>query len=268
MNSRLVRKLRYFYDSPPLPVNPIQTATTTSWTHDIPNNVVQTWEINEFGRRHKKSLEEFRSRNPELNFILLTKDERDEFMEKFADSKISSLYFKSRFKPMQVDLFRYSYIFQNGGFYFDISMAVSKPIAEFLKADTTGIISHEKNNSVFSPPPAAFPRLKSPLKLFGIWGFGFTSGHPILRMVLEDIAERSESYSGHKFESPKAGIIALTGPAAFTSAIWKFFEKTSDETILQLENDFRGFGYRVSGAGFRHLQHPSYANEKNKSLFD
>jgi mannosyltransferase OCH1-like enzyme len=43
----------------------------------IPNNVYQTWETLELGRRHKKSREAFIALNPEFNFHVFDRKRRD-----------------------------------------------------------------------------------------------------------------------------------------------------------------------------------------------
>ncbi len=267
VNLPIIKKIRRVYDFPPGQISKFQKASVEKWDFAIPNTVVQTWEVNHFGRRHRKSLQSFRQLNQDINFKLYTKVDRDSFMQGLRNEKIRDLYFRCKFKPMEVDLFRYSYLFEKGGFYFDISMAVSKPLREFIQTDTTALITQEKNKSIFSPPIMAFKQIDDPLKLWGIWGFGFSPKHSILENVLRRIENYTEVFRGVPFEIPKDGIIALSGPAAFTSAVWDFLAGNSDESVTQLKNDFNAHGFRVPGAGYRHLDFPSYSEIRNESLF-
>jgi mannosyltransferase OCH1-like enzyme len=266
LSSQPGRVTRRFVDYPARPIDQICKPKSEVKDYLIPAKVIQTWEINSFGRRHRKELLRFRDLNPEFEFTLFTRVERDDFMRTFENSEIADIYFSSQFKPMQVDIFRYSYLYQNGGFYFDISMAVNRPLAQFLTPEATALLTQEKNNSIFAPPRDAFPKIADPLKLFAIWGFGFSSGHRILELALNRILTQSKSFRGRIFENPKTAIIAFTGPALFTASVWDYLSEENDSNISQLVNDFIGQGYRLKGAGYRHLDFPTYANARNQHL--
>jgi mannosyltransferase OCH1-like enzyme len=260
------RVARRIIDYPAGPIEQLCETTSPAPKLPIPSRVIQTWEVNSFGRRHRQSLLKFRALNPDFEFKLFTRADRDQFMTEFSNREIAATYFSSRFKPLQVDLFRYSYLYVHGGFYFDISMAVDKPLASFMTPEATAVLTLEKNNSVFAPPSNAFSQIPEPLKLFAIWGFGFTPGHRILEIALSRIQSQTISFMGKTFENPKDAIISFTGPALFTSAVWEYLNQKNDPNVVKLVNDFMGHGSRVQGAGYRHLDFPSYAQARNQSL--
>ena len=233
----------------------------------IPNRLVQTWESNSFGRRHWESIERFRDLNPDIDFTLLNASERNAFMSSFGDDEIRDIYFRSKFAPMRVDIFRYAYIWTYGGYYLDISMQWTKPLSELHNKSDTGFIGFEGNRALFVPSAAAFGRLRAPLNLACIWGFGFIPQHEIPRLALEHIKSNWRKYETLVVDVPKAAIISLTGPVAFTCAVWGYLDSIQDDTLSQTPNDFGFTGLVHKGAGYRHLQVPSYAKVRDSGLF-
>lgn len=234
----------------------------------IPPHVVQTWEINKFGRRHRRSLLNLRESNQNLEFELLDRTSRDEFMMAFDDSDISRIYFDSRFSTMRADIFRYAYIFEYGGYYCDISMNHKGQITRQHSPEASAVIAFEGNSALKMAPKGVADRLEYPSHLMAIWLFGFTPRHPILKILLEQIKIESEDYRGKTFISPKSSIIALTGPAAFTRAVWTYLDEVRDASVEFAGIDFFKCGEAHRGAGFRHIQYPSYASVRNEGLFN
>lgn len=233
----------------------------------IPPRVVQTWEVNRFGRRHKKGLLGFRARNPNLSFELLDRVARDTFMENFSDPKISQIYFDSKFGTMRSDIFRYAYLLSKGGYYCDISMNLSGRITAQHSRTASAVISFEDNPALRLAPKQVADRLEYPCNLMAIWLLGFTPEHPILQKVLDQIKDEIDDYRGKVFHVPKSAILALTGPAAFTRAVWSYLRAHSDLSVEFAGIDFNRLGHAHPGAGYRHLQFPSYSKATEEGLF-
>lgn len=234
----------------------------------IPKLVTQTWELNEFGRRHGVGLKALRQLNPGFEFRLLVREDRDEFVFQTASKALRELYFASKFEPMKVDIFRYLYVNHHGGYYLDISKAWTTPINELASSSSEGLIAFERNRAIFLPPSGAFGKLRQPLNLVCMWGFGFTPNHPILNYTLDYILESAPSFRGLVLDVPKNGIVSLTGPVAFTHGVWRYLSDYSGENLSQWPNDYEGNSWTIPGAGFRHIQRQSYASARNASLFD
>lgn len=242
-------------------------AQSTEYNGAIPGTLIQTWEENNFGRRHRRSLLNFRSNNPDVNFILLDSMARDKFMREIEDQELSRIYFRSIFRPMQVDIFRYAYLMANGGYYCDISLGFSERILDLAPPSCTALMTQEGNEHAFSPSTGAFNHLPFPMNLMAIWFFGFTPGHPILKLVLEQIKKDAPLFEGRVFELPKNAILTLTGPRAFTRAVFAHLMNGADSTMFVAGKDVNGTSYTHSGAGYRHLKYPSYAQARNSRLF-
>lgn len=235
----------------------------------ITPTVIQTWEENRFGRRHRSSIEAFRKRNPDLSFLLYDSSMRDAYMNKFwFNHKILDLYQRSAFGPMRADIFRYCIVYDLGGYYFDISKGISAKITDLHSATAREFLSFEKNSVPASWTHNSKLDLIRPNNLLIQWGFGFEPKHEILRILIQQICSESEKFEKKYFSNPKAAILELTGPIAFTRAVWKYMGEF-DGRLCTLDLDFNGLGiYAMKGAGARHLKFPSYAQATNMMILN
>jgi mannosyltransferase OCH1-like enzyme len=231
----------------------------------IPPVVYQTWEENSFGRRHRKSMEKFRSQNADLSFILFDRNLRDEYLEKtWGNHPIFEVYSRAKLGPMKADIFRYCILFERGGYYFDISKGFDGAITSYHPSHASGFISFENNRI---EPESNTAELMLNGNLVIQWGLGFASEHPVLRNVIDSIAKNAPLYFNVIVENPKRATLELTGPIAMTRAVWNSSIK-SIRDLHQMGIDFDGHGiYAMKGAGARHLRFPSYAHLANESIF-
>lgn len=227
---------------------------------NIPANVFQTWETRKLTRRLHRSVSEFRELNPELSFKLYDANARDAYMEEnWSHRDIFSVYRDANFGPLKADLFRYCILFDKGGFYFDISKGVSRPLREFIEPGSNELLSFEGNRSHREAPRALAKRLKKSQHLVAQWGFGFAPGHRILELQIQSIESRESVYRNRSFPNPKAAILEFSGPIPFTESVWGFLSENSNRTINQTEVDFDGAGiYTLPGSAGRYRQSASY----------
>ena len=252
------------------PLRPIENQVgVNSRDQKIPPIVYQTWEENAFGRRHLKSMKKFRSKNANLDFVLMTRADRDQFMKSEWDGTLAyEAYRRAAFGPLKVDIFRYCLLFRNGGYYFDISKGVDTSLSSLHDSESTELISFEGNKTIPAPMEVA-NRLLLPDHLNLQWGMGFTASHPILDIVIRKIGENFDSAKNHVFENPKLAILEISGPGVFTEAVREYLLVNVNSKVTQLGIDFGGHGiYSLPGSGVRHHRFPSYANAKNERLFD
>lgn len=232
----------------------------------IPAFVHQTWETNFFGRRHRRSIRNFRQVNPDLSFVLYDKKQRDDYMHQNWNHRlINEVYNRAIYGPLKADIFRYCVVHDIGGYYFDISKGTKSSITSMHDADAVGLISFEKNKLVGSMGP---DNLLLPSNLIIQWGFGFSAGHEILLKQIESIESSFPQFLGKKFSSPKAAILEFSGPISFTRTLHKFATEKSLEKISQTDVDFGGQGiYSLWGSSARFLQTPSYARAVDTAIF-
>lgn len=231
----------------------------------IPTTVYQTWETKAFGRRHVQSIDKFRNLNPDLDFLLYDKQERDSYMlQHWADRKIYQIYIRSLFGPLSADIFRYCIIYSHGGYYFDISKGLDSSITSLHSRDISGLLSFEKNLFDGEPGP---DNVHLPKNLVIQWGFGFAPRHTILSRHIASMEDNYEAFAGRVFESPKAAILDFSGPRAFTRTVHLVARQEGMQGIAQIGVDFDSHGiYSMRGSGSRFLHFPSYANVRNSPI--
>lgn len=238
----------------------------------IPSVVYQTWDTRLLGKTHAAALERFRAQNPEFAFALITKDERDAFMEReFAGHPILEIYRKGQFGPLKVDIWRYCFIYKNGGIYFDINKCLKQPIRQLLADDAAAWLSYETTLGELFPPLHAVLWMQHPNNLLANWAFGFAADHPILAKTLELICAYYPMFADKKFPQPKNAIVKFTGPVMLTLA-WHEYLKTVEnasaiDTVCQADIDFHWQAdTNMPRSWVRYAQVPAYTRAKNKII--
>lgn len=234
----------------------------------IPSVVYQTWEDKKFGKNHLQEIYRFRNLNPELDFILLDRNQREDYLhQQWRDHPIFSIYQKSLFGPMKADIFRYCLLAERGGFYFDISKGCSVPLRELYRQNTEALITfepHENPELIQSP---ALKYLQHPTKLVLQWGFGFAPQHPILVKMIENICLHYPRYQGKVFASPKNAIRELTGPLMFTRTVHEVLSQGALPNLEQCGIDFNSHGiFALKGSKVRYMTAPAYTKAKDRPI--
>lgn len=238
----------------------------------IPAVVYQTWDTRLLGKTHAVALEQFRAQNPDFAFVLITKDERDAFMEaEFADHPILEIYHKGQFGPLKVDIWRYCFIYKNGGIYFDINKCLKQPIRQQLPLDAAAWISYETTLGELFPPQQAISWMQHPNNLLANWAFGFSAGHPVLAKAIDLICAYYPMFAGRAFAQPKNAIVKFTGPVMLTLA-WHEYLKDINypaelHNINQAGIDFNWQAdTNMPRSWVRYAQVPAYTRAKNQSI--
>jgi len=228
----------------------------------IPANVFQTWETRLLTRRLHRSVSKFRELNPELSFKLFDAEARDAYMEEnWSHRPIFSVYKDAKFGPLKADVFRYCILFEQGGFYFDISKGVTRPLREFIEPDSSELLSSEGNLSHREAPKHLVGRLRNHQHLVAQWGFGFAPRHRILELQIQSIENREGAYRNRFFISPKAAILEFSGPLPFTESVWSFLSECPRHRLNQTDVDFDRSGvYSLPGSAGRYRQSASYVH--------
>lgn len=237
----------------------------------IPNEVMQTWETARVPRRLHKAIAVFRNLNKDSSFRLFTADQRDRYMtENWRGQKIEEIYRRALFGPLRADIFRYCYIFEHGGWYFDISKGATIPLSQLTPNEAGGVITFEGNlmPESMTPPPAAEGALLRPRNRVAQWGFGFAPRSELLHMHIRGIETRFHVYEHLRPGSVKDAILEYTGPIAFTKSLWDYFEQYPDNTLHQVEIDLEGSSiYSLRGAGARYWTSKPYGSVSSQPLF-
>jgi mannosyltransferase OCH1-like enzyme len=237
----------------------------------IPPFVYQTWENNLFGKTHYKQIVKFRKNNHDLTFLLFDKKKRDDYMiERWSDHEILKVYQKAKLGVMKSDIFRHCILYDQGGYYFDISKGTKVSLRSLHTESTEAIISNEPLECIIPPHNNLFKKLKHPHNNFLTWGLGFKKNHPIPKMMIEAISNDYKHYLGKIFSRPKLAVLSLTATGQFTKVVRDYIlnHELNDDHLIQSGIYFNGEGiFSMKGCRVRHHTAPSYADLKDISVF-
>lgn len=231
----------------------------------IPNVVYQTWINNLFGKTHAAGIRKFRALNPEMEFNLYDSGDLDAYMKNsYADHPIYKVYKNTKFGPMKADIFRYCVLYEKGGYYFDIKGSINKPIIELCPGNADGIIAFENCDCSLPPDDDCLEKIQHTTKYVVQWGMGFTSGHPILLRMINEICKNYYFYQNKVFDNPKLAILSYTATGKFTQVVREEIGRNNSIKVYQAGIDFNGYGvYAMNGSGVRYLTAPPYTNYSN-----
>ena len=120
----------------------------------IPKSIIQTtnYDMN-LNIHHYNSIMSFVELNPEYSYKTFNDDEcrlfiknnlKDEYIIVDEVLQAFDLLIPG---PLRADLFRYCYLYMNGGCYFDCKTILKKPLNKIIKKDDRILFSHDDNNN-------------------------------------------------------------------------------------------------------------------------
>ena len=230
--------------------------------------VHQTWIDNKFGKTHSKSIKNFRALNPNLSFKIYTNKEMYQYMKNnWSKHKIFNIFQNSLIGPLSTDIFRYCILYDQGGYYFDISRGCSIPLTRLHKKDTKLVLTYEDTYCYIPPSNKKVYELKRPFNHVLQWGLAFEKNNKFLKMLIENIIDMYPFYKNKVFNNPKLAILNFTGPGMYTSVMRKYISNHSFSHIKELDIKFNNKGiFKLKGSQFRYQIKPSYTYFKNKKI--
>lgn len=125
-------------------------------TQLIPKVIIQTSNYNiDRNIYHYNSIMSLRDLNPDYQYKLFNDEESRKFIKENYEENILDAYDLLIPGSLKADLFRYCYLYTNGGCYFDCKISTKKSLNKIINKDDTiiicsgynGIICIEKNNT-------------------------------------------------------------------------------------------------------------------------
>jgi mannosyltransferase OCH1-like enzyme len=117
----------------------------------IPKIIIQTHERSNFKDiYHQNAVETITNLNPEYEYIFFNDKERREFIKNNFEKSVLEAYDILVPGAYKADLFRYCYLYKNGGCYFDYKIIARKPLRDIIKKDDTLLIciDYDRNNNL------------------------------------------------------------------------------------------------------------------------
>jgi mannosyltransferase OCH1-like enzyme len=94
----------------------------------------------------KESRDSFLSHNPKLKYDFYDDKNCEDFILKHFDNSLLSVYHKLKPKAFKADLFRYCYLYINGGIYSDIDTICLENIDKLLDLSNDVVLVNERSN--------------------------------------------------------------------------------------------------------------------------
>ncbi len=136
----------------PLTPHPVQLIPQDiQSTFKIPSVVITTAEEFEDGNDREKTIHTYnKDLNPEYEFVFYSAEKRLEFIAVNFGADVVSAYATLIPGAFQADLFRYCYLYVNGGCYIDNKIILRKPFRDFIRPDDTCLIctDYDRKNSI------------------------------------------------------------------------------------------------------------------------
>ena len=117
----------------------------------IPKVIIQTHEDREFKNMyHQIATMSLQKLNPEYTYVFFNKTERREFIKTNFDSQTLEAYDTVVPGAFKADLFRYCYLYKNGGCYFDYKTIVRKPLRDIIKPEDEFLlcVDYDRQNTI------------------------------------------------------------------------------------------------------------------------
>lgn len=189
----------------------------------IPKIIHQTYFKRELPDEIANSVHALKAKNPEWDYRLYDDDDIIEFIQKFYGDKILKYYFKidKAYGAARADFFRYLLMYKCGGVYLDIKSSVEPPLDSIIRTKDKIILSQWSTSPRFEG--AGIHDWDFADKIEGgeiqQWHIICAPGHPYLRQVIQNVFRNIETYIPGFHPISANGVLAVTGPIAYTLAI-------------------------------------------------
>lgn len=210
----------------------------------IPRIVHQTFPTKDLPEAIRAGRNRSIAENPDWDFRLYSDDAIETFIQTHYGAAILAVYrlLRPEYGAARADLFRYLLVYAVGGAYLDIKSRFTGPINAAIRGDESFILAHWRNapgeihqgmgllDEVGHVPGGEYQQ----------WHVIGAAGHPFLRAVLIAVLADIECYSPWTTNVGRIGVLRLTGPIAYTRAIYPIREAhphvlAKDETEFSLQ---------------------------------
>ena len=195
----------------------------------IPRRIIQTY--SEYGERWDANLS-FKRLNPNYEYLFFNDTEAEDFVRKHMTPDVIRAYGQMPKPVLKADYFRYIAVYVLGGAYSDFDTECLRPIDTWHQnqRDVGFIVGIEAESDTWKRD---FAR---PLQICQ-WTFAAVPRHPILRRVIEKIANRTTEMLNRTITTDV--VMNWTGPGIWTDTIFDYLNETYQvpwPTLRKLEH--------------------------------
>ena len=191
-----------------------------------------------------KNIEGLKMKNPEWNILIYD----DQEIYKFIKENFSEFYLETfnsinpKLGPARADLFRYLYIFKNGGVYLDIKSSFKGSFVDLIDSNDKFIVSSwGKTHQGWG-----IYRELGKIKEFQQWFIISAPQNPILKFIIDKCLLNLCFYNPGVFGIGKTGVVRTTGPVAYTQEMIR----SAIRGWRRINSEEEGLVYSIFGDGF------------------
>jgi hypothetical protein len=188
----------------------------------VPRILHQTYPTRILPASLHAAVEQTRAANLHWDFRLYDDADIVDFIRSEYGEAILAAYL--RIDPMygaaRADLFRYLLIYRTGGVYLDIKSLATRALDDVLRPDDTYILSRWHGTRFAGMGMGVHSALRGIEGTeYQQWHIVAAPGHPFLKSVIENVLRNLRIYNPGIHGVGKDGVLAVTGPIAYTLAI-------------------------------------------------
>lgn len=197
----------------------------------IPKWIMQTCRSgNDLPEEILSNIRCLKTNNPDWTYLLYDDVMIVEYIRSNYGSKVLAYY--NRIAPeygaAKADLFRYLYIYREGGVYLDIKSTIIKPLSETIRSDDSFLFSFWDNQEGephygvghYSDVFKDYPRGEIPQ-----WFIVSAKGHPIIRDIIIKVLSNIDAYNPYVNGVGWTGTVFTTGPVPYSLTIYQNLKK-------------------------------------------
>ena len=176
----------------------------------------------------KDNIGRLRDLNPDWDYNFFDDDAMKAYLEaRLSPEDWDALQLVNpRFGVVLADLFRYLVIYHEGGVYLDIKSMARKPLTSSVDLGSNFVLSQWPNKIGQNYVGYGLhPELSDvPGGEFQQWNIIAEPHHPFLKAAVNQVIGNILSYTPERFGTAAYGVLRLSGPIAYTRAIYPLLE--------------------------------------------
>lgn len=197
--------------------------TVTFKDEPIPRQVFMTARDKTLHADAQRNLDHMQGQNPGWTFTIYDDQDIAIFLEQAYGPAVSAVYgmLTKQYGAARADFFRYLCVHKQGGIYLDLKSTTTQALDEWIHPQDRFILSQWDNGPQARYSDWGLHKEVShvPGGEYQQWFIAASTGHGYLRAVCERVIRNILNYSPVPARYGRPGVLAITGPIAFTLAI-------------------------------------------------
>jgi hypothetical protein len=207
----------------------------------IPRVILQAVkDKNDIHPKIAESMNRLKDNNPGWEYNLMDHEDIAEFLSTHHPGRVENAWhsINPEYGAARSDLFRYVWMYDNGGAYFDDKSSADRPLDDIIQFDDEYILSHSGSKNWAE-------EIGNEYGEFHQWHIISTPRHPFLKAVINMVLDNIENYDPSRDGVGGDAVLRLTGPIAYTKAIIPLLEDNPHRIAIRYHKI--GLVYTVPG---------------------